>query len=111
MRALPQKPKTPRKRKTENFPIPLPAKSMDRSQKPFFYWPDNGQPNPVDVTLNKFGSYRTMTPRRHAIEIVALSDTFTKKPWLQRIRLACCLTKREVKKQVLNSGKRVTIKV
>jgi len=80
--------------------IPLPARSIETRKRPFFYWSPNGSsPNPVRQTLAKFQTYRGMASRQHAIRCVALSSSFTEKPWLQQIRMAALLSKRGVKKE------------
>ena len=49
-------------------------------------------------TLLEYQKYRGMGSRQHAIKCVALSSSFTEKPWLQQIKMAASLSKRGVKK-------------
>ena len=83
----------------EQSGIPLPAKSLEKQLKPFFYWSryEKGE-NPVDITLHRFRAHRGVTPRQNAVQCLTVTSTFTEKPWLQQLRMAVRLTKRGVKK-------------
>ncbi|XP_078485407.1 protein ANKUB1-like [Ciona intestinalis] len=81
--------------------IPLPPKSLECRLRPFFYWsPYEEVSNPVAETLNRYESYRGAPARQHAVECVAVTSAFTERPWLQQIRMAVRLTRREVKKNI-----------
>ena len=79
--------------------FPLPARSNETRKRPLFYWSTQGtRPCPVKETLLEYQKYRGMGSRQHAIKCVALSSSFTEKPWLQQIKMAASLSKRGVKK-------------
>lgn len=79
--------------------FPLPARSNETRKRPLFYWSTQGTgPCPVKETLLEYQKYRGMGSRQHAIKCVALSSSFTEKPWLQQIKMAASLSKRGVKK-------------
>lgn len=79
--------------------IPLPSKRTESQLKPFFYWsPYEKAENPVEETMEKFRSYRGVTPHQNAIQCLTITSSFTEKRWLEQFRMAVSLTKRGVRK-------------
>ncbi|XP_002740884.1 protein ANKUB1-like [Saccoglossus kowalevskii] len=91
--------------------VPLPAMSLEATQKPFYYTGTRGVNLPVN-TIKLYEDIIGCSAREKAIESLAIASTFKEKPWLQQVRLAMSFSRQHIMRiaslDTITPGRKVT---
>ncbi|CAL1543021.1 unnamed protein product [Lymnaea stagnalis] len=84
--------------------IPLPLISGEQARRPFFYHRGQREDGLVESTLELVSKYRGDTSRERAIKSLTLANTFSRKPWLDQVRMALSLTSKSLRRSMPSLG-------